>query len=212
MGNRRWRSGVQLSRRIPGSPRRAAVNVLWPQARPGALETVLGRAERGSLAPQLPDRIAESATVPGHSDQTRNSITTFAQRPSPHRPLPAHGRAWQGRPGRPLPTDAASPRGSQWLLTSALPSTSQTCGAARGLPAESPFRPRPAWLPAAGSRSLARPPPSLPGRWPCTSLCVSPSAGICHLGDSDVNTGTLSLLIVGNNHKMIFSKKQETKH
>lgn len=153
--------GVQLSRRIPGSPRRAAVNVLWPQARPGALETVLRRAERGSLAPQLPDPIAASATVPGHSGQTRNSITTFAQRPSPHRLLPAHGRAWQGRPGRPLPTDAASPRGSQWLLTSALPSTSHTCGAARGLPAESPFRPSPRL--AAGCRlSLSRPAPSFP--------------------------------------------------
>lgn len=198
MGNRWWRSGVQLSRRIPGSPRRAAVNVLWPQARPGALETVLRRAERGSLAPQLPARIAASATVPGHSGQTRNSITTFAQRPSPHRLLPAHGRAWQGRPGRPLPTDAASPRGSQHLPD--LRGSARASGRA------------PAWLPAAGSRSLARPPPSLPGRWPCTSLCVSPSAGICHLGDSDVNTGTLSLLIVGNNHKMIFSKKQETKH
>lgn len=158
MGNRRWRSGVQLSRRIPGSPRRAAVNVLWPQARPGALETVLGRAERGSLAPQLPDRIAASATVPGHSGQTRNSITTFAQRPSPHRLLPAHGRAWQGRPGRPLPTDAASPRGSQWLLTSALPSTSQTCGAAR-----EGFRPSPRL--AAGCRlSLSRSAPSFPPR------------------------------------------------
>lgn len=151
MGNRRWRSGVQLSRRIPGSPRRAAVNVLWPQARPGALETVLGRAERGSLAPQLPDRIAASATVPGHSGQTRNSITTFAQRPSPHRLLPAHGRVWQGRPGRPLPTDAA-PR------PPAGPSTSQTCGAAR-----EGFRPSPRL--AAGCRlSLSRPAPSFPPR------------------------------------------------
>lgn len=187
MGNRRWRSGVQLSRRIPGSPRRAAANVLWPQARPGALETVLGRAERGSLAPQLPDRIAASATAPGHSGQTRNSITTFAQRPSPHRLLPAHGRAWQGRPGRPLPTDAASPRGSQWLLTSALPSTSQTCGAARGLPAEPP--------PGCRLPALALSPgPLLPSQGaglahPCVFLLVLASAilgtrmltrGLCH--------------------------------
>lgn len=43
-------------------------------------------------------------------------------------------------------------------------------------------------------------------------LHVYPFLGICYLEDADVNTGNLSLLIPGNNHNAIFSKKQDMKH